>query len=82
MPMLPLLAAALLAAAVPLLVWALVPARVAAAPVPSADGSGPAADAPSPLRFLATSRGIARIERSLQLANLLPAWTVHRVLRV
>lgn len=81
MPTLPLLAAALLAAAVPLLVWALVPAR-AAAPAPSAEGPGSAADAPSPLRFLATARGVARIERSLQLANLLPAWTVHRVLRV
>jgi tight adherence protein C len=79
MSMLPVLAAAaLLAAALPLFVYALVPARVAVpgrAPVESASGAA------SPLAWVAPGGAVARLERSLQLAGLLPAWTVHRILR-
>jgi tight adherence protein C len=85
--MLPLIAAALLAIAVPLAVYALVPSRAVAAdgtlpvPTPGTPGTTAARDAASPLRFLATASALERLDRSLQLANLLPAWTVHRVLR-
>ena len=82
MSTLPLLAAALLALAVPIAVYAFLPARVPVVERAPADGStGAVPDASSPLRFLVTPRALERLDRSLQLANLLPAWTVHRVLR-
>lgn len=82
MTTLPLLAAALLAVAIPFAVYAVLPARVPAVErVPSTDGAaGAAPDTGSPLRFLVTARGLERLDRSLQLASLLPAWSVHRVL--
>lgn len=77
-----LVAAALLALAVPVLVYAVVPARVPVADRAPADtATGAVPDTASPLRFLASRRGLERIDRSLQLAALLPEWTVHRVLR-
>lgn len=78
MPPLAILAALLFAAAVPVAVFALVPARVPA--VERAPGTG-STEAPSPLRFLAPPTVVARLDRDLQLAGLLPRWTVHRVLR-
>jgi tight adherence protein C len=81
MPMLVTLAAVLLAAAVPLLVFGLVPARVAIAEQPVVEGTSAVPDASSPLRFLAPRSSIDRLQRGLQLAGLLPGWTVHRVLR-
>lgn len=82
MTALPLLAAALLAVAVPFAVYAVLPARVPAVERAPSDGAaGAAPDAGSPLRFLVTSGALERLDRSLQLAGLLPAWTVHRVLR-
>jgi tight adherence protein C len=78
------LAAVLLAVALPLFVFALVPASRAGAP--AADGPATAASAalvpvPTSLRWIAPASSIERLERSLQLAGLLPEWTVHRVLR-
>lgn len=81
MPMLVTLAAILLAAAVPVLVFALVPARVAVADKGVVEGTSAVPDASSPLRFLAPRASIERLQRGLQLAGLLPRWTVHRVLR-
>ena len=82
--MLSLLAATLLALAVPVIVFAVVPSRVAVAdrvPDPGAPAGTSVPDAASPLRVLATRSAVQRLDRSLQLANLLPAWTIHRVLR-
>lgn len=81
--MLVTLAAAALAAALPLLVFALVPSRVvapstAAVEVPSATATPSTS---SPLHWIAPAGAAARLDRSLQLAGLLPEWTVHRVLR-
>jgi tight adherence protein C len=81
--MLTLVAAALLAVAIPLFVFALVPARSAA---PAAAGPPTAASAalvpvPNSVRWVAPASSIERLDRSLQLAGLLPEWTVHRVLR-
>lgn len=82
MTALPLLAAALLALAVPFAVYAAVPARLPAAERVPADGAaGTAPDAGSPLRAFVTPRALERLDRSLQLAGLLPGWSVHRVLR-
>lgn len=78
--MLTVLAAALLAVAVPLVVYAVVPVRAPAGGREDAETAG-RADGPSPLRFLATPAAVERLDRSLQLANLLPRWSVHRVLR-
>jgi tight adherence protein C len=77
------LSALLLAAAVPLVVFAVVPARapVAVAPVPNA-ATAALAPLPASLRWVAPARAVERLDRSLQLAGLLPAWTVQRVLRV
>ena len=79
MELLPI-AAALLAIAVPLFVFAVVPARVQpAGPVPVDATAAPTT--PSSLAWVAPGGAVDRLDRSLQLAGLLPEWTVHRVLR-
>lgn len=82
MPMFLVLAAGLLAAAVPLAVFAVVPVR-RLAPEGPAPSAATAALTPTPpsLRWIAPGRMTARIDRGLQLAGLLPEWTVARVLR-
>ena len=84
MPNLTLVAAAFLAIALPLFVFALVPAgRAATVPVGPAPTAASAAlvPVPSSLRWVAPKSAIDRLDRSLQLAGLLPEWTVARVLR-
>jgi tight adherence protein C len=73
-----IVAAALLAAAVPLVVYAVVPTRAHPAGLASADG---APTAGSSLAWVAPGGAVDRLDRSLQLAGLLPEWTVHGVLR-
>lgn len=82
MPTLLVLAAGLLAAAVPLAVFAVVPARQVAAdgPTPTA-ATAALTPVPPSLRWIAPGRMAERIDRGLQLAGLLPEWTVARVLR-
>jgi tight adherence protein C len=89
--MLPLLAAALLALAVPLFVFAIVPARATARtnitqnPVLAPAASAATASVPSgrsTLRWIAPPRAIERLERALQLANVANEWPLHRVLRL
>jgi tight adherence protein C len=63
------------------LVYALIPVRVAVAEAGVAEGTSAVPDASSPLSFLAPRASIDRLQRGLQLAGLLPRWTVHRVLR-
>lgn len=82
MSMLVPVAAIALAIALPLLAFALVPSPTSAAPRPVAAGSAPAVTPASSLRWIAPAGATARLDRSLQLAGLLPEWTVHRVLRV
>src|SRR5688572_25428420 len=88
-----LIAAILLAVAVPILVYGLVPVRAGvdarrlAAPVPGrAPGAGTAAadpeTLPTPLRLIASAGARARIERNLALAGLTQAWPLARVLTV
>jgi tight adherence protein C len=91
---LPLVAAVLFAVAVPLLVFAVVPTRVArprlaapdrveAAPVPMPSGPGAApVAAGGPLRWVAPAGGVERLERSLALAGRQLEWPVERVLRI
>jgi tight adherence protein C len=71
-------AAALLATAVPLFVYAVVPTRAHAAGPASAHAVPTAA---SSLAWVAPGSAVDRLDRSLQLAGLLPEWTVHGVLR-
>lgn len=83
---LPMVAAGLLAIAVPLFVFAIVPgtARVAARSADAVAASAPTAEPPAPssLRWIAPHRMIERLDRSLQLANLASEWPLHRVLRL
>lgn len=77
------LAAGLLAAAVPLVVFAIVPSRALAPAGPSPTAASAAlAPVPASLRWIAPRRAVERLDRGLQLAGLLPAWTVGRVLRI
>jgi len=77
------LAALLLAAAVPLVVFAVVPARASASAAPAATAATAAlAPVPASLRWIAPSSMVDRLDRGLQLAGLLPEWTVPRVLRI
>jgi tight adherence protein C len=85
-----LIAAILLAAAVPILVWGLVPARAGvdarrfARPAP-ARAPGTAADpdaAPRSLRWVASAASRARLDRNLALAGLTLQWPASRVLRI
>ena len=80
--MLPIVGAGLLALAVPLVVFAAVPARAAARATPI-DVPPEAASAPQPsnLRWIAPAGSVGRLERSIQLANLTSTWPLHRVLR-
>lgn len=88
-----LIAAILLAVAVPLLVWGLVPARAGvdvrrfAQPVPgrAPGGLGTAVDAgelPLALRLISTTASRARLERTLALAGISQTWPAARVLRI
>jgi tight adherence protein C len=78
-----ILAAALLAAALPLVVFAIIPGSTgtAAAPAPTA-ATAALVPVPASLRWVAPGRAAERLDRGLQLAGLLPVWTVHRVLRI
>ena len=83
MSMMVILSALLLAAAVPLVVFALVPARTAGVVVPTPNAATAAlTPVPTSLRWIAPAKAVDRLDRGLQLAGLLPAWTVHRVLRI
>ena len=87
-----LIAAILLAVAVPLLVWGLVPARPGvdasrfAQPVPArAPGAATATDPdalPRSLHRIATAASRTRLDRNLSLAGLTVAWPMARVLKV
>jgi tight adherence protein C len=87
------LAAILLAAALPLLVWGLVPSRAGvdprrlAPPVPGrAPGAAPAStDAealPRAVRYISTAASRARLDRNLSLAGLTQTWPAARVLKI
>jgi tight adherence protein C len=86
-----LIAAILLAAAVPVLVWGLVPVRAGvdarrfAQPVPArAPGASGTTDPdalPPLLRRISTAASRTRLERNLSLAGISVAWPVVRVLR-
>lgn len=84
-----LIGATMLAVAVPLLVWGLVPARAGVEPrriaAASARSSGAAAEPdalPGALRIVSTTASRARLERSIALAGLTQLWPLRRVLRV
>lgn len=87
-----LIAAILLAVALPLLVYGLVPARAGiaaerlAAPVPARAPGAPTTTDPDtlarPLRLIASAASRTRLERDLSLAGLTLAWPIARVLRV
>lgn len=84
-----LIGATMLAVAVPLLVWGLVPARAGVEPgriaAASARSSGAAAEPdalPGALRMVSTTASRARLERSIALAGLTQLWPLRRVLRV
>jgi tight adherence protein C len=87
-----LIAAILLAVAVPVLVWGLVPARAGvdprrlAQPVPArAPGASALTDPdtlPPLLRLISTAASRTRLERNLALAGLSVAWPLTRVLRI
>ena len=86
-----LLAAILLAVALPLAVFGLVPARAGvdarrfAHPVPSRAPGAPATDAPELpriLRWISSASARTRLERNLSLAGLSAPWPVARVLRI
>jgi tight adherence protein C len=87
-----LLAAILLAIALPLLVFGLVPARAGvdprrfAQPVPArAPGASTTTDAdalPPSLRYIASAASRTRLDRNLALAGLTVAWPTVRVLKV
>lgn len=79
--MLPIVGASLLALAVPLLVFALVPATAAKPATVEVPPEASTAPAPSTLRWLAPPRSVARLERAVQLANLSSTWPLHHVLR-
>ncbi|HWM32721.1 MAG TPA: type II secretion system F family protein [Pseudolysinimonas sp.] len=81
-----LVAAIMLAVALPLLVWGLVPARAGvarerlAAPVRPAAPTEPAT-LPRALQLIASPASRARLERSIALAGLTQTWPIRRVLR-
>lgn len=89
-----LIAAILLAVAVPVLVWGLVPARAGvdprrlARPVParapgaSATAMTDPATLPPLLRLISTTASRRRLERDLALAGISVAWPLARVLRI
>jgi tight adherence protein C len=81
-----LVAAILLAAALPLLVWGLIPVRAGVARERLAAPGAPSAPAdpavlPRILRAVATPASRARLERSIALAGLTQVWPLARVLR-
>jgi tight adherence protein C len=82
-----LIAAILLAVAVPVLVWGLVPVRAVvprerlSAPAASSASADPAV-LPRALRAIAAPASRARLERSIALAGLTQVWPIARVLRV
>lgn len=86
-----LLAAILLAVALPLAVWGLVPARAGvdarrfSGPVPArAPGAATSEtqDLPPVLRWISSASARTRLERNLSLAGLSATWPVARVLRI
>src|SRR6187402_3052814 len=87
-----LIAAILLAVAVPVLVWGLVPAKAGvdarrfAQPVPArAPGASTTTEPdalPRSLRWVASDASRARLERNLALAGLTVQWPATRVLRI
>lgn len=87
-----LIAAILLAVALPLMVFGLVPARAGidprrlAQPVPGrAPGASSSTDAdalPRSLRYIASAASRTRLDRNLSLAGLTQAWPIARVLTI